>query len=83
MHRILKSIGSLYLHGEPTASHYLKIILDEGFGKRHDTIFRYSKTKDYVFNLAEVCAEYAEATKKDLRITLETKEKDLISERKN
>ena len=33
MHRILKDTGSLYLHVDPTASHYLKIILDEIFGK--------------------------------------------------
>lgn len=28
MHRVLKPTGSLYLHCDPTASHYLKIILD-------------------------------------------------------
>ncbi len=28
MHRVLKSTGSLYLHCDPTASHYLKIMLD-------------------------------------------------------
>ena len=28
MHRVLKTTGSLYLHCDPTASHYLKIILD-------------------------------------------------------
>jgi site-specific DNA-methyltransferase (adenine-specific) len=33
MHRVLKSTGSLYLHCDPTASHYLKILLDEIFGK--------------------------------------------------
>ena len=33
------------------------------FGKRHDTIFRYSKTKDYIFNLDDVREEYAKATK--------------------
>lgn len=33
MHRILKPTGSLYLHCDPTASHYLKIILDAIFGK--------------------------------------------------
>ena len=32
MHRILKSNGSLYLHCDPSASHYLKIILDAVFG---------------------------------------------------
>lgn len=32
MHRILKPTGSLYLHCDPTASHYLKLILDSIFG---------------------------------------------------
>jgi DNA modification methylase len=32
MHRVLKPTGSLYLHCDPTASHYLKIILDSIFG---------------------------------------------------
>jgi site-specific DNA-methyltransferase (adenine-specific) len=72
MHRILKDTGSLYLHCDPTASHYMKVVLDEIFGKnnfrneiiwcyrgggspkkdfgrRHDVIFRYSKTDAYTF----------------------------------
>ncbi|MDQ7024669.1 MAG: DNA methyltransferase [Anaerolineae bacterium] len=32
LHRVLKPTGSLYLHCDPTASHYLKIILDAIFG---------------------------------------------------
>jgi site-specific DNA-methyltransferase (adenine-specific) len=32
LHRVLKPTGSLYLHCDPTASHYLKIILDTIFG---------------------------------------------------
>jgi site-specific DNA-methyltransferase (adenine-specific) len=32
LHRVLKPTGSLYLHCDPTASHYLKIILDMIFG---------------------------------------------------
>ena len=32
MHRILKPTGSLYLHCDPSASHYLKIILDALLG---------------------------------------------------
>ena len=32
MHRILKPTGSLYLHCDPTASHYLKLVLDAVFG---------------------------------------------------
>ncbi|MGI9061919.1 MAG: DNA methyltransferase [Ktedonobacteraceae bacterium] len=32
LHRVLKPTGSMYLHCDPTASHYLKIILDTIFG---------------------------------------------------
>jgi DNA modification methylase len=32
LHRVLKSTGSLYLHCDPTASHYLKILMDAVFG---------------------------------------------------
>ena len=32
MHRLLKPTGSLYFHCDPTASHYLKIVLDGVFG---------------------------------------------------
>ncbi|MCA2655628.1 DNA methyltransferase [Microcystis sp. M061S2] len=31
IHRVLKSTGSFYLHCDPTASHYLKIVLDAVF----------------------------------------------------
>ena len=34
LHRILKSTGTLYLHCDPTMSHYLKIILDAIFGRK-------------------------------------------------
>lgn len=33
LHRVLKPTGSLYLHCDPTASHFLKIVLDGVFGK--------------------------------------------------
>jgi len=32
LHRVLKSIGSIYLHCDPTASHYLKMLMDAVFG---------------------------------------------------
>ena len=32
LHRVLKSTGSIYLHCDPTASHYLKILIDAVFG---------------------------------------------------
>ena len=74
MHRILKDTGSIYLHCDPTASHYLKLIMDAIYGKenyrneivwgyagggvpkkdyprKHDTILRYTKSKDWVFSV--------------------------------
>jgi site-specific DNA-methyltransferase (adenine-specific) len=32
LRRVLKPTGSLYLHCDPTASHYLKLVLDQIFG---------------------------------------------------
>ncbi|MDO8637539.1 MAG: site-specific DNA-methyltransferase, partial [Dehalococcoidia bacterium] len=32
LHRVLKDTGSLWLHCDPTASHYLKLVLDQVFG---------------------------------------------------
>ena len=34
MHRILKDTGSIYLHCDPYASHYLKVIMDAIFGEK-------------------------------------------------
>jgi len=77
MRRVIKSTGSIYLHCDPTASHYLKLIMDAIFGQRnfvneivwcyksggaspkkyfsrkHDLIFWYSKSKDYLYNRQE------------------------------
>ncbi len=35
MHRVLKDSGSIYLHCDPTASHYLKAMMDAIFGRRN------------------------------------------------
>ena len=35
MHRVLRDDGSLYLHCDPTASHYLKSLLDAIFGREN------------------------------------------------
>ena len=44
MHRILKPTGTIYLHCDPTMSHYLKLLLDAVFGKqrfRNEVIWSY------------------------------------------
>lgn len=43
LHRVLKPTGSLYLHCDPNASHYLKVMLDAIFGPtcfRNEIIWR-------------------------------------------
>ena len=87
MRRILKSTGSIYLHCDPTASHYLKELMDaifgkkmfineiiwsynsgggskKHFGRKHDVILLYSKTKDYTFNHDSVRVPYDAAIAK-------------------
>ncbi|GBU24470.1 DNA methylase [Fibrobacteria bacterium R8-3-H12] len=62
MHRILKDTGSLYLHCDPVASHYLKVVLDEIFGKNnfrneiswrrntsHSDAIGYGRVRDVIF----------------------------------
>src|SRR4030043_506503 len=46
LHRVLKPTGSLYLHCDPTMSHYIKLILDQIFGPRNfrnEIIWHYRK----------------------------------------
>ena len=35
MHRVLKPTGSLFLHCDPTASHYIKLVLDSIFSPKN------------------------------------------------
>jgi site-specific DNA-methyltransferase (adenine-specific) len=35
LRRVLKESGSIYLHCDPTASHYLKLLMDAVFGPQH------------------------------------------------
>ncbi len=46
MRRVLKPTGSIYLHCDPTASHYLKLLMDSVFGRglfRNEIVWRYKK----------------------------------------
>lgn len=84
---VLKDTGTIYLHCDYRASHYLKIIMDRifkqdsfrneiiwfhpdtpgrpkrDFPRKHDTIFRYVKSKDFVFNDLDVRVEILEKSK--------------------
>jgi len=49
LHRILKDTGSFYLHCDPTAGHYLKLLLDSVFGKnnfRNEIVWCYTGGTD-------------------------------------
>ena len=46
MHRILKPTGSIYLHCDPTMSHYLKLVMDAVFGRkafRNEIVWSYQR----------------------------------------
>ena len=46
MHRLLRPTGSIYLHCDPYASHYLKAVMDALFGQsnfRNEIVWRYKK----------------------------------------
>jgi len=82
MERALQPTGSLFLHCDPSASHYLKLMLDavfhapgagfrneivwcyshggrsrRWFGRKHDTIFFYTKSAEYHFDSSAVRVE--------------------------
>ena len=47
MHRLLKATGSIYLHCDPTASHYLKMVMDSIFGPgnfRNEIVWKRTST---------------------------------------
>ena len=52
LHRVLKPTGSLYLHCDPTASHYLKVLLDSVFGTtcfRNEIVWKRTSSKGHAF----------------------------------
>jgi DNA modification methylase len=88
LRRVLKPTGSIYLHCDPTASHYLKLLMDAVFGggnfrneiiwcykrwpskqdnfqQMHDVIFRYSKSKDVLWN--KLYEDFTEQTKRRIK----------------
>ena len=89
MRRILKPTGTIYLHCDPTASHYIKATMDAVFGwkhfrneivwcyrgggvprkdfaRKHDILFRYSKTDERVFNVDPVRIPYSSSVMESL-----------------
>jgi site-specific DNA-methyltransferase (adenine-specific) len=93
IHRALKDSGTFFLHCDPTASHYLKLVLDAifcgknpgdfrneiiwsyesggrpklDFGRKHDVIFRYTKSAKWVFNADAVLLDRRLARKNHMK----------------
>lgn len=65
MKRLLKPTGSIYLHCDPTASHYLKIIMDSVLGERNfrnEIVWHYTgggRSKRYFSRKHDVVLIYA------------------------
>lgn len=55
LNRVLKETGSIYLHCDPTASHYLKVMMDGIFGKKN---FRNEVIWDYSFRMMDLPSFY-------------------------
>jgi DNA modification methylase len=74
MHRVLKPTGSIYLHCDPTASHYLKLVLDAIFGKvqfRNEVIWWYrkwGKPKSHFLRSHDVLLFYAKGPDQHFKI---------------
>ena len=68
MRRVLKDTGSIYLHCDPTASHYLKLLMDAVFGPgnfRSEVTWRRTNAKGLAFkgypNNADFLLYYSKA----------------------
>jgi len=68
LHRVLKPTGSIYLHCDPTASHYLKLLMDAVFGQqnfRSEIAWRRTNAKGLAFkgypNNRDVLLYYSKA----------------------
>ena len=69
MHRLLKNTGSIYLHCDPTASHYLKMLMDVVFGAgnfRNEVVWCYKSggvSKRYFARKHDILLFYAKDEK--------------------
>jgi site-specific DNA-methyltransferase (adenine-specific) len=60
MHRVLTPAGTLYLHCDPTASHYLKILMDAIFGPaccRNEIVWKRSNPKSHISANFPACTD--------------------------
>jgi len=82
MHRILKETGSIYLHCDPTESHYVKVMMDKIFGRknfRNEIAWCYSgpaNVKNYFPRKHDIILFYAASDKythREVRVPYEGK----------
>ncbi len=106
--RVLTLQGTFYLHCDPTASHYLKLICDgifyarggefrneliwayesggrgkRDFARKHDVILRYTKSREWVFNAADILLPRATARRNHLKRGVDADGRAFCSVRSN
>ena len=85
LHRVLKPTGTLYLHCDPTASHYLKVMLDAIFGPsgyRNEIIWKRSNPKSLASVNFPTCTDtilrYAKGSKVVFHPTFEAHDPEYV-----
>lgn len=85
LHRVLKPTGSLYLHCDPTASHYLKLVLDAVFSIdnfRSEIVWQRTSAKGDVKNkfgaIHDTIFFYAKSPSTEMRSVFAAKDADYL-----
>ena len=77
MRRVLNPTGSIYLHCDPTASHYLKMLMDAVFGQanfRNEIVWSYRRwpsKSSYFQTMHDVLLFYARGTNTTFNVSYE------------
>jgi site-specific DNA-methyltransferase (adenine-specific) len=87
MHRILKKTGSIYLHCDPTASHYLKILMDQIFSPKNiinEIIWQRTNTKSLQSrrfpNCHDIILAYSKSDKAKFKKTYQEYTQEYLSD---
>ena len=85
LRRVLKPTGSLYLHCDPTASHYLKLIMDSVFGSenfRNEISWRRSNPKSHGSvnfpNCRDVILRYSKSSQTTFNMIYESHDPEYV-----
>ena len=77
MRRVLKETGSIYLHCDPSASHYLKLLMDATFGQvnfRNEIVWSYRRwpsKSSYFQTMHDVLLFYVRGTNTTFNVSYE------------